>query len=145
VERKIIKTNIQKLYAKNYFMNSFGIQISEIHCGSATVALNVVLEKHGNLNGITHGGLIAALADNATGVTGATIGKKVVTSSLHIDYIKGAPIGSRLEATAKILHKDERLLMMSITVHDLKQKALIAKASANMIIISKYPFIPEKW
>lgn len=60
-------------------MQECGIYIVDMSCGSATVAVKVDPKRHANLNGMAHGGLVATLADNATGIAGATIGKRVVT------------------------------------------------------------------
>lgn len=40
-------------------MNMCDIYIVDMSCGSATVALKVDPEKHANLNGMAHGGLVA--------------------------------------------------------------------------------------
>lgn len=57
-------------------------------------------EAHTNARGMAHGGLIAALADNAmgysTGVCLAADGRKIdglVTVSLSVDYITAATLG----------------------------------------------------
>lgn len=60
------------------------------------------------------GGWWRTLADNATGIAGATIGKRVVTSTLAIDFIKGAPVGTTISATSHITHADDRLVTIKI-------------------------------
>ena len=142
---EIIKSRIKELYANNSFMNLCEIKIIALACGQITVGLSLKAEKHGNLNGMAHGGLIATLSDNATGVVGASVGKKVVTSTLVLDYIKGAPLGSYIEANATITHMDEKLMTINIDVCLPETSTLVAKVSAAMIIVDTFPGIPEKW
>lgn len=145
MEAEQIKAMISEIYSHNNFMQMCGIYIVDMSCGSATVALKVDEAKHANLNGMAHGGLIATLADNATGIAGATIGKRVVTSTLAIDFIKGAPIGTTISATSHIIHADDRLVTINIDVRDLDNDTLVAKVTAAMIVIDIFPGIPEKW
>ena len=121
------------------------IYIVDMSCGSAKVALKVDPEKHANLNGMAHGGLVATLADNATGIAGATIGKRVVTSTLAIDFIKGAPVGTTISATSHITHADDRLVTIKIDVRDMDNDTLVAKVTAAMIVVDTFPGIPAKW
>ena len=70
------------------------------------VQMGLVLAKqHCNSRGLVHGGLIAALSDNAMGLscvvalaaTGRDPGKGLVTVSLGTDYLGSAAIGDWLE------------------------------------------------
>ena len=65
----------------------------------------VLAQQHCNSRGLVHGGLIAALADNAMGLScvvalaakGRDPGKGLVTVSLGTDYLGSAAIGDWLE------------------------------------------------
>lgn len=65
----------------------------------------VLAEQHCNSRGLVHGGLIAALSDNAMGLScvvalaarGRDPGKGLVTVSLGTDYLGSAAIGDWLE------------------------------------------------
>ncbi len=65
----------------------------------------VLAEPHCNSRGLVHGGLIAALADNAMGLScvvalgkaGRDAGKGLVTVSLGTDYLGSAKLGEWLE------------------------------------------------
>jgi len=64
----------------------------------------VLSQAHCNSRGLVHGGLIAALADNAMGLTcvqalladGRDIGKGLVTVSLSTDYVGAGKLGEWL-------------------------------------------------
>lgn len=65
----------------------------------------VLAQQHCNSRGLVHGGLIAALADNAMGLScvvalanaGRDAGKGLVTVSLGADYLGSAKLGEWLE------------------------------------------------
>ena len=65
----------------------------------------VLAPPHCNSRGLVHGGLIAALADNAMGLScvvslanaGRDAGKGLVTVSLGVDYLGSAKLGEWLE------------------------------------------------
>lgn len=62
-----IRAHILDIYSKNHFMSDyFHIQITDIHCGSATVSLKTDPLKHNNHRGRLHGGVLVALADSVT-------------------------------------------------------------------------------
>ena len=64
----------------------------------------ILAEPHCNSRGLVHGGLIAALADNAMGLScvvalanaGRDAGKGLVTVSLGVDYVGSAKLGEWL-------------------------------------------------
>ena len=145
VEAEKIKAKVSEIYSHNNFMQECGIYIVDMSCGSATVAVKVDPKRHANLNGMAHGGLVATLADNATGIAGATIGKRVVTSTIATDFIKGAPVGTTISATSRITHADDRLVTINIEVRDLDNDTLVAKATAARIVVDTFAGIPEKW
>lgn len=101
VEAEKIKAKVSEIYSHNNFMQECGIYIVDMSCGSATVAVKVDPERHANLNGMAHGGLVATLADNATGIAGATIGKRVVTHQLLLQILSKA---HRLVRRSALLH-----------------------------------------
>lgn len=65
----------------------------------------VLAQQHCNSRGLVHGGLIAALADNAMGLScvvalanaGRDAGKGLVTVSLGADYLGSAKLGEWIE------------------------------------------------
>lgn len=70
------------------------------------IQIGLILAKaHCNSRGLVHGGLIAALSDNAMGLScvvalsqaGRDVGKGLVTVSLGVDYLGSAKIGEWLE------------------------------------------------
>lgn len=142
---KEIYEYIDELYTHNAFVQLCGIKTSAISCGKASVCLRLDAARHTNLNASIHGGLLMTLMDNATGIAAAAIGKRVVTVSMTVDFIKGAPVGSLIEAEAAITHRDDNMLTMTIHVYDRDHNNLLASGINSMLIIADFPGIPEKW
>ena len=142
---KEIYNYIDHLYKSNVFVQLCGIKIHSISCGRAAVGLRIDPAKHTNLNASIHGGLLMAIMDNATGIAAASIGKRVVTVSMTVDFIKGAQVGSLVEAEAYITHRDGNMLTMSIHMYDKDHNRLMASGINSMLIIADFPGIPENW
>ncbi len=136
---------VKDIYAKNAFMQHCGIKIHSIRCGKAAVGLRIDPAVHTNLNGRLHGGLLMTLVDNATGIACAAMGKRVVTVSLTVDFIKGAPAGDAVEAQAEVVSKDGGLITMHLAVYDTDTGKLLATGICTMMAIADFPGIPEAW
>ena len=83
--------------------------------------------------------------DNATGIACAAMGKRVVTVSMTVDFIKGAPSGAMVEAQAEVVSHNGQLITMQIHVYDTDADTLLATGSCCMLTIADFPGIPEKW
>lgn len=145
MEKKDIIIKIHELYADNAFMKLCGIKLLEVSCGKVTVGLSVDEHKHTNINKRLHGGLLMTLMDNATGIAGASLGKRVVTVSMTIDFIAAGLPGSNIEATAVVTHMDSKSLTMTADVRDIDANRLLATSISSMIIMDTFEGIPEKW
>lgn len=93
---------------------------------------------HCNSRGFVHGGLIAALADNAMGLSYVAFAPEAsgaVTIGLQIDYAASAKIGQWLEVTPRILRAGRRVGFVDalVTADDI----LVARASATFMAIEK--------
>ena len=75
-----------------------------------------VREPHTNSRGLLHGGLIAALADKAMGLSlavrleaeGRRPERGLVTTSLAVDYLGRADLGQWLEVDTSFVHAGKR-------------------------------------
>lgn len=92
----------------------------------------VVAGAHCNTRGFLHGGVIAALADNAMGlscVMAMEAPAGLVTLNLSVDYVGAAPLGAWLQITPRVLRaKGSIAFADALAVAD---GAIIARASAS--------------
>jgi acyl-CoA thioesterase len=78
------------------FAQLLGMEITEAYDGYARVVMDTAGMK--NPHGVTHGGAIFAVADQAFGIAANCSGVDRVAISVHIQYI--APAGGQLVAIA---------------------------------------------
>lgn len=93
-------------------------------------------QKHKNLWGTVHGGVIASLADASCGISVLPFlrdGETIVTTSLEVHYF--APVGvGELTAYGTMIHRGRRLAHAEAKIYD-EEKKLIAKGSASFIVV----------
>ena len=87
--------------------------------------------QHCNARGMVHGGVIAALADNAMGLTyagaiDATGG--VVTVNLTIDYVAAGKVGEWLQVWPRLIRNGKSMGFVDALVT--AQDAVVARTSA---------------
>jgi uncharacterized protein (TIGR00369 family) len=93
---------------------------------------------HTNSRGLIHGGLIAALADNAMGLScGVKLGggARLVTVSMSIDFISSAHIGQWLVIESEVIKTGGTLCFAQCRVT--ADGELIARANATFRVVKK--------
>jgi uncharacterized protein (TIGR00369 family) len=94
-------------------------------------------EVHCNSRGLLHGGVIAALADNAMGLSCGTALPSVqglVTVSLNVDYAGSARIGQWLQIEPRVLRTGKSMGFADALVT--ADGGIIARASATFRVLS---------
>ncbi len=135
---------LREVYRGNPFIGYCGITIDAVKCGEATLSLVVDDAKHTNQYGFTHGGALEALADIALGVACATVGKRVMTLSFNMSFIKNIHAGERATAVATVRHNGRRTMVVDVdTTTD--DGALMTRTTATMFVRDCYDNIPENW
>ena len=84
--------------AASEFHTWAGMEVTEAAAGEVTVAMDV-LDRHVNLQGLVHGGMLAILADTACGLSIRSAmepGRLHVTTDLDIHYLAPAKPGTPL-------------------------------------------------
>jgi acyl-CoA thioesterase len=93
----------------------FGFTINEASDGVAVVTATVNSEQV-NGNGVAHGGLVFALADQAFAMAANTVIQYAVTADAQISYLAPAMTGDRLTATARVSYSDDRRAIVDVVV-----------------------------
>lgn len=103
-----------------------------------------VRPPHCNGRGILHGGVLAALCDNAMGLTLGTALKhpspSIVTVSLSLDYLGSAQVGDRVLISPRCLRAASGIGFVDALVRT--DERLIARASASFRV--KLPDAPAE-
>lgn len=91
-----------------------------------------IAAAHCNGRGFLHGGVIAALADNAMGLTcvvNAPEARSALTVSLNVDYVDVGQIGQWLEVSPRLIKAGRSLLFADALIT--ADGATIARAAAS--------------
>jgi uncharacterized protein (TIGR00369 family) len=94
-------------------------------------------EAHCNSRGLLHGGVIAALADNAMGLSCGMAMPSIqglVTISLTVDYVGSAKIGQWLQVEPRVLKTGRSMGFADALI--IAGDATVARASATFRVLS---------
>src|SRR6476619_5459851 len=105
--------------------------------GVAVLSMPITDDIRGFYEGTVHGGMLATLADAASGVCleyTINLGPQLTgTTDLHVRYFR-QPKGGPIVAEAKMVHKGRRLLSTECTVTDSENRVLIRTTATFMIV-----------
>jgi acyl-coenzyme A thioesterase PaaI-like protein len=110
-------------------LNEHGLKLKSYWDGEETVAVFTPQPYHIAIPGVVYGGLIASIIDcHSTGTASAAAYQaeglemgteppvRFVTASLHVEYMRPAPLGVPLEVRGKIKEVKGRKVVVSTTV-----------------------------
>lgn len=128
---------LTQVYDINEFVKLLDMRIVEAKDGVARLDMPVDATKHTNLYGVAHGGALASLADTAMGIACATVGNRVVTLDMNINYIKGAKPAKAITCIGKVVHCGNKTMVVKAKICDAAQQVL-AVARATFYVIGKF-------
>ena len=131
---------VRERFARSEFHGRFlGMRLERVALGE--VAVSLALEpRHLNLVGTLHGGMIATLADTATGLAYRTVlapGTSHVTSSLQVAFLAPGREGT-ITATGRVVKAGARFGYAEADVRD-EGGTLLARASATFTVLPERP------
>jgi len=105
-----------------------GFDVESVHAGKAVFRLDVK-ERHTQIHGVVHGGILAALADTTGAIAAYTAvaqGVELATLELKINYLEPVP-GGRVRAEAQVLRAGRNFIVTECDIFTAEGK-LAAKA-----------------
>lgn len=139
----IVISAIEKQVEKEPFARKLGLRLIELAPGHAIVELDPQ-EDLTNIFGMTHGGAVFSLIDEAFEVSCNAHGTVAVALSMTVTYHRAPDQKSRLRAESMEIHRSARTGTYEIKVTD-EHNALIASCTALAYRKKdKLPFIEEK-
>ncbi|MBD2872412.1 PaaI family thioesterase [Paenibacillus arenilitoris] len=120
--------------AQSTFWGLLGCEVVRADAGKATICLDAT-DRHLNLLGLVHGGVIMSLLDNAMGlvVMLAETGERAVTANLNTQFLTSSRGGS-LICEAELVHRTERTLTLQAQVKDDGGKLLAWGSGAYRVL-----------
>lgn len=130
---------LKELYKKEPFKDLMGIKVLDIGPGYALVEAQV-RQSFLNIHGITHGGALFSLVDEAFELASNSHGTISVALNMSITFFNATSVGDILRAEAKEIFKTNRTATYQIQVHDQNNKPI---ATCQALVYRKKDPLPE--
>ncbi len=137
-----LKEYIEKTYEINALVNLLDMKIKDIEMGKAILTMKISAQKHTNLYKVVHGGALASLADTVMGVVCATVGKRVITLDMNMNYIKNIGPGETAIAVGRILHNGNKTMVVEAELFN-ESDNLLVKARATFFVTGRFEDLPH--
>jgi uncharacterized protein (TIGR00369 family) len=131
--------DLRERLAASEFHTWAGMEVLEASAGEITVAMDV-RDRHVNLQGLVHGGMLAILADTVCGLSirsAMEAGRLHVTTDMDIHFLSPARPG-RLFGRGKAVRVGRSLAFAEASIEDAEGK-LLARAQARFSVSGKEP------
>ena len=135
-----LKQFFQDVYNQNSFVNLLDMKLDRIEPGLAELTMPIDPAKHTNLYRVAHGGALASVADTAMGVACASLGRRVVTLDLNMNFIKSSDSGTEVRAVARVIHNGRQTLVVECEVLGADQ-SLLLKARGTFFVVGKFDIV----
>jgi 1,4-dihydroxy-2-naphthoyl-CoA hydrolase len=122
-----------RLHASNT-AKQFGFVLETAESGHVILAMPVD-ERHKQIHGVVHGGVIAALADTAGGLAtymASPPGQRVATIEMKINYLEAVKDGA-LRADARVVRIGRHIAVVDCDVRD-ERRRLVGKALMTFFV-----------
>jgi uncharacterized protein (TIGR00369 family) len=122
----------ERLHGSNA-AQQFGFVLVEARAGHAVLQMNVE-ERHKQVHGVVHGGVLAALADTAGGLAtymAVPRGTRVATIEMKINYLEGVK-GGTVVAEARVVRRGRHIAVVDCDVRD--DARLVCKALMTFFV-----------
>lgn len=124
------------IYKQNAFVNLLDMQVVSLKPGKVEIRMPIHRGKHTNLYGMAHGGALASLADTVMGYACATLGNRVVTLDINMNFIKGAEAQRDVLAVGQVIHHGKSTMVVEADILD-EAGALLVKARGTFYVVGK--------
>lgn len=123
---------INKMESTGFIKNN-NYKVEEVIENKSATLKGYINETSNNPYGIAHGGFIFGLGDTAMGVAAASTGKKAVTLSATINYLKPST-GKYLTAVAEIVKTGSTTCYLKTNIYNDKDD-LVATMDSNYFFV----------
>jgi acyl-CoA thioesterase len=133
---KIFLKKAEDIFYNIPFVQTIGIKLIEVNAVSASAEFTVRNHLSNYIGGL-HGGAIAGVIDTLVFFPGKLLpsGLKLTTSGFDIKFFRPASVNDVIEVYAEITHFGKRRINVDAEAFLKKEKKLIAKANADLMVI----------
>lgn len=126
---------VNYLLSKDPFSLWMGIEVLEADLGYCKVGCTITNEMCNGF-GVTHGGILFALADTALAFSAATYGKVALAIDNSISFMQKTTVGQKVIASSRILHQSHKIAVFEINISHVNEE-LIAYMKGTVYRTSK--------
>jgi len=108
--------------------------------GDTLHAEHVVREQFQGAPGMAHGGIVAALLDEACGQAARPLVSPGVTSRLEVRYLAPVPVEELLKISAQVVERGERRVRAEASILD-RDGLVLAHAQADVVLVRPEHFL----
>jgi acyl-CoA thioesterase len=138
--KESIRKAILRQVAAEPFAKKFDLRLIEIQEGYAKVEMIFTPDME-NMFGMTHGGALFALIDEAFEIASNSHGTMAVALNMNVNYMESPSKGSKLTAEAKEINKTKKTAAYNIIVTDDKNNLIASCQSIVYRIEKPLPFL----
>jgi uncharacterized protein (TIGR00369 family) len=135
LEKQMTELVRQRMQASNS-SEMLGFEVESVHDGRAVFVLRVQ-DRHRQIHGVVHGGILASLADTTGAIAAYTVvplGTELATLEMKINYLEPVP-GGKIKAEAKVLRAGRNFIVTECEIYNesgtMAAKALMTFAAAS--------------
>lgn len=108
--------------------------------GDTLHAEHVVREELQGAPGMAHGGIVAALLDEACGQAARPLVSPGVTSRLEVRYLAPVPVEELLRLSAQVVERGDRRVRAEASILD-RDGLVLAHAQADVVLVRPEHFL----
>jgi len=135
--------SIFKQVAKEHFAQKMGLTLVQLEPGHAVVEM-VPQRDNTNIFGMTHGGAIFSLIDEAFQVSCNSYGTVAVALNVTVTYHRPPEKDSVLRAESKEIHRTRKTATYDIKVTDEKDQLIASCLALAYRKAEKLPFLEDR-
>ena len=132
--KDMLKAISEKVNHEDTFSRTIGVKLIELLPGFARASLPIT-EETVNIHQMAHGGAIFSVADQACEAAGNSFGQPAVALQQNIHFLAAGRFGDFLEATAKVIHRSNRIGLIKFEVTN--QEGLLVATGQQVIYFKK--------
>ena len=111
----VAKIIFDKVNSEDTFSQQIGMKLIELQAGFARATLPIT-DATVNIYKMAHGGAIFSVADQACEAAGNSFGEPAVALQHSIHFLTAGKSGDFLEATARVIHRSNRIGLIAFEV-----------------------------
>jgi len=133
----------QDAYNNNSYVKLLDMKLDHMEPGMAEISMVIDPAKHTNLYQVAHGGALASIADTAMGVACGSVGRRVVTLELNMNFLKPAHEQCKVSAAGRLIHNGRNTLVAECEVFG-GEGSLLLKARGTFYAVGQFDIETEK-